>query len=123
MGRRTAGKGSKTAQDVRRGTVVWVNFEDAHPPELGKTRPAVIVSNTEQNSALDSVVVIPLSSRAPVIWPLRLAVSPIGKLAQSYAVTPGIRQVANRRIMRVEGVVSDDVMEELGEALAAYLGD
>ena len=31
--------------------------------------------------------------------------------------------VANRRLMRVEGVASDDVMEEFGEALAAYLGD
>ncbi|MEO7086804.1 MAG: type II toxin-antitoxin system PemK/MazF family toxin [Gemmatimonadaceae bacterium] len=108
---------------MRRGTAVWVNLEDAHPPELGKTRPAVIVSNTEQNSALDSVVVIPLSSRAPAIWPLRLAVSPIGKLARSFAITPGIRQVASRRLMRAEGVVSDVVMDELSEALAAYLGD
>ena len=108
---------------MRRGTVVWVNLEDAHPPELGKTRPAVIVSNSEQNSALDSVVVVPLSSRAPAIWPLRLAVSPIGKLARSFAITPGIRQVANRRLMRVEGVVSEVVMEELAQALAADLGD
>ncbi|CAN5399057.1 hypothetical protein BH09GEM1_BH09GEM1_28050 [soil metagenome] len=83
----------------------------------------MIVSNTEQNSALDSVVVVPLSSRAPAIWPLRLAVSPIGKLARSFAVTPGIRQIANRRLMRVEGVVSEDMMEELAGALAAYLGD
>ena len=81
------------------------------------------MATVEFRVSLDSMVVIPLSSRAPVIWPLRLAVSPIGKLAQSYAVTPGIRQVANRRLMRVEGVASDDVMEELGEALAAYLGD
>ncbi len=26
---------------MRRGTVVWINLEDASPPELSKTRPAL----------------------------------------------------------------------------------
>ncbi len=108
---------------MKRGTVVWVNLEDAHAPEFGKTRPAVVVSNTEQNSLLDSVVVVPLSSRAPAIWPLRLAMPAVGKLKRSFAITPGIRQVANRRLMRAEGVVPQAVMDDLSAALAAYLGD
>lgn len=108
---------------MKRGTVVWVNLEDAHPPEFGKTRPAVLVSNTEQNNVLDSVVVVPLSSRAPAIWPLRFAMPAVGKLARSFAITPGIRQVANRRLMRAEGVVSQQVMDELTAAIDAYLRD
>ncbi|KAB2647661.1 MAG: type II toxin-antitoxin system PemK/MazF family toxin [Verrucomicrobia bacterium] len=31
---------------MKRGTVVWVNLSDAHPPEMGKLRPAVILSNS-----------------------------------------------------------------------------
>jgi mRNA-degrading endonuclease toxin of MazEF toxin-antitoxin module len=44
-----------------RGMVVWVDLTDATPPEMGKKRPAVIVSNSEQNLSLDSVVAVPLS--------------------------------------------------------------
>lgn len=108
---------------MKRGTVVWVNLEDAHPPELGKTRPAVLVSNSEQNDVLDSVVVVPLSSRPPAIWPLRIAVPGLGKLKRSFAVTPGIRQVAKRRLMRTEGVVPDELLGDLTSALEAYLRD
>jgi mRNA-degrading endonuclease toxin of MazEF toxin-antitoxin module len=39
---------------------------------MGKRRPAVIVSNSTQNLALDSVVGVPLSSHPPEIPPLRV---------------------------------------------------
>lgn len=123
MGGGATGDTGQAAERVRRGTVIWVNLEDAHPPELGKTRPAVIISNTEQNGALASVIVVPLSSRAPAIWPLRLAIPAIGKLKRSFAITPGIRQVANARLLRAEGVVPAVVMDQLSEALEAYLSD
>ena len=108
---------------MKRGTVVWVNLEDAHPPERGKTRPAVVVSNTEHNASLPSVVVVPLSSRAPAIWPLRLAIPPIGKLKRSFAVTPGVRQVAQTRLLRSEGLLPTHVLDALSDALEAYLRD
>src|SRR5262245_40622018 len=90
---------------VRRGTIYRIIPEPAAPPELGKVRPGLVVSNSEQNEHLDSVVVVPLSSRAPEIWPLRLHVDVQG-LKTSYAVIPGIRQVSKAR-----------------EALGLYLGD
>lgn len=108
---------------MKRGTVVWVNLEDAHPPELGKTRPAVVVSNTEHNASLPSVVVVPLSSRAPAIWPLRFPIPPIGKLKRSFAVTPGVRQVAQTRVLRSEGLLPPHVLNALSDALEAYLRD
>ncbi len=123
MGRDATGDADQAAKGMRRGTVIWVNLEDARPPELGKTRPAVIVSNTGSNSALATVVVVPLSSRAPAIWPFRVAVPAIGKLKRSFAITPGIRQVANGRLLRTEGVVPQLVMDELTAAIEAYLRD
>ena len=120
----SAARGTRySAGRLRRGTVVWVNLEDAHPPELGKTRPAVIVSNTEQNGVLASVVVVPLSSRAPAIWPLRVAIPATGQLKRSFAITPGIRQVSNARLLRAEGAVPAAVIDQLSEAIDAYLRD
>ncbi len=123
MGGSTSVYSHSTAARMRRGTVVWVNLEDAHPPEMGKTRAAVLVSNAQQNEVLTSVVIVPLSSRAPAIWPLRVEVPATETLQRSYAVVPGIRQVAKTRLLHAEGVLPALVLERLSEAVAAYLSD
>jgi mRNA interferase MazF len=109
---------------MMRGSILWVNLEDTHPPEMGKTRPAIVVSNSEQNQVLNTVVVVPLSSRPPAIWPLRVELagsSPRQK--KSFAIIPGIRQVDKRRLMGTLGRASDQFMRELTRALQTYLGE
>ena len=69
MGKCTALPVGSRSKEVKRGSVVWVNLTDTFPPEMGKTRPGIILSNTDQNEILQTVVIIPLSSRAPEIWP------------------------------------------------------
>ncbi len=107
---------------MRRGSVYWINLEPAAPPELGKVRPGLIVSNTIQNEQLDSVVVVPLSSRAPEIWPLRVKLDVRG-LRTSFAVVPGIRQVSKARLHDLVGQLRPDALGHVAAALAAYLGD
>lgn len=107
---------------MKRGTLCWVNLEPSTPPEFGKTRPALVISNSEQNYSLPTVVVLPLSSKAPEIWPLRLKVEiPRGKA--SYAVLPGIRQINKLRIQEVIGEAASGFMEKIDEALEVYLRD
>ncbi len=105
---------------MKRGTVVWVDLSDAAPPELGKVRPGIVVSNAQQNTVLDTVVVVPTSSLAPEIPPLRLAV---GKFAgkESFAVIPGIRQVRKGRLRGELGVISPSKLQKLDECLQIYL--
>lgn len=107
---------------MRRGSVYWINLEPAAPPEFGKVRPGLVVSNSIQNDHLDSLVVVPLSSQAPEIWPLRLRVEAPG-LKTSYAVIPGIRQVSKARLHEVIAQAPAALMDRVGEALALYLGD
>lgn len=107
---------------MKRGAVVWINLEDATPPELGKVRPGIIVSNSEQNLVLPSVVAVPLSTQSPAVWPLRLKVELRGQQT-SYAVLPGIRQVKRSRVLDVIGHASAEFMRELDAALQAYLSD
>jgi len=103
------------------GAIIWVNLEDVHPPEFGKTRPAIIVSNTVQNQTLDTVVVVPLSTQPPNLWPLRIQLETKSLGRQSFAVVPGIRQVDKSRLLEVAGHVSDGWMRNLAEAINAYL--
>ncbi len=107
---------------MRRGAICWVNLEDACPPEFGKTRPAIIVSNSEHNFILDTVVVVPLSTAAPEVWPLRLKLQAPGHKT-SYAVLPGVRQVSKARLINVIGGAPREFMGRLDDALAAYLSD
>jgi mRNA-degrading endonuclease toxin of MazEF toxin-antitoxin module len=108
---------------VTRGTIHWVSLEDAQPPELGKTRPAVVLSNSEQNAVVDTVVVVPLSTTPPAIWPLRLELFGSGKRKRSFAVVPGLRQVDKRRLLGTLGHAPEAFMRELTRAVVAYLGD
>ena len=105
---------------MKRGTIVWVDLSDATPPEMGKVRPSIIVSGTEHNEVLTTVVVVPTSSIAPQILPLRLA---IGSFAgkDSYAVIPGIRQVKKGRIRGPIGQLSSERLAALDACLEAYL--
>lgn len=107
---------------MNRGVLYWVNFEPSSPPEFAKLRPALLISNSEQNSILPSVVVLPVSSKAPEVWPLRIKITlPQGK--KSYVVIPGIRQIAKSRLVRKIGELSADSLNTISEALRAYLDD
>ena len=107
---------------MKRGTVLWINLEDARPPEFGKTRPSIVVSNSEHNAHLETVVAIPLSTQAPDVWPLRLKFELVGQ-KPSYAVLPGIRQVKKTRLLDVIGIAPTHFMHRLDRALSAYLSD
>lgn len=106
-----------------RGLIVRVNLTDATPPEMNKTRPAIILSNTEHNKLLESVVVVPLSTRPPSIWPLRMELPAMEGLRKSYAVVPGIRQISKARIVAELAIVPESFLNELHEAVVACLND
>lgn len=68
------------------------------------------------------MVVVPLSTRAPEMWPLRVRVDVRG-MKRSYAVIPGIRQVSKWRLQDPIGQAPAEVMARIGDALAVYLSD
>lgn len=106
---------------MKRGSIVRVDLEDGQPPEFGKTRPAVVLSNDEANAVLSTVVVIPLSTRSPQIWPLRVKLPALRGLQNSFAVLPGIRQISKERIIEVITDLPSSDLQSLEEACSAYL--
>lgn len=48
--------------ELIRGEIYLVNFNPVKGGEIGKLRPAIILSAKEDNSILDTVIVIPLST-------------------------------------------------------------
>ena len=107
---------------MRRGSIYWVNLGTTHPPEFGKTRPGIVVSNTVQNTVLDSVVIVPLSTQPEEIWPLRVDAG-VHAGETSFAVLPGIRQVSKTRLGDQFSVVNEEHMGRIDGALEAYLSE
>jgi len=48
--------------ELNSGDIVLVNFNPVKGKEIGKLRPAIIISDKEDNAILDTVIVIPLST-------------------------------------------------------------
>ena len=48
--------------DFERGDICLVNFNPAKGGEIGKLRPAIILSDSDTNTVLETVIVIPLST-------------------------------------------------------------
>lgn len=107
---------------MKRGSLYWINLEPTQLPEFGKVRPCLIISNSEHNIRLPTVVVLPLSTQAPEIWPLRLKLKmPQGK--DSFVVIPGIRQVNKTRLQDYIGLIPSGTLEKVEEAVRVYLED
>lgn len=106
---------------MKRGSLYWVNLEPSDPPEFGKVRPGLIISHSEYNTRLPTVAILPISSQAPEIWPLRLAIKLPKSKKQSYLVLPGIRQVSKERLENYIGLLSATEMNRIDEALQNYL--
>ena len=107
---------------MTRGSLYWINLGASSPPEFGKTRPGLIISNTVHNEVLDSVVVVPLSTIPGEIWPLRIKADAV-RGRSSFIVLPGIRQVSKSRLADYIGAATTPLMERIDRAISLYLGD
>ena len=48
--------------DFKKGDIVTVNLNPKKGHEVGKIRPAIIISNDDENEILDTVILMPLST-------------------------------------------------------------
>ena len=80
----------------KRYGVYRVDLDPTRGRELKKTRPAVIVSRDELNSALDTVVICPLTSTIHPNWRTRLQIELNGK--KSEIAVDQIRVVSKDRL-------------------------
>lgn len=53
---------------IKRGDIYWVKLDPAEGHEIKKTRPAVVISNNEQNARSEVIIVVPISSKVKQIY-------------------------------------------------------
>jgi mRNA interferase MazF len=96
---------------VKRYEIFWARLDPVEGSEIGKTRPAVIVSDDLRNRLLSTVVTCPLTSQLHPHWRSRLQVRCAGKPAE--IAVDQIRVLSKTRL--------GDRIDKLSEADAVAL--
>jgi len=98
--------------ELNRGDIFLVNFNPAKGGEIGKLRPAIILSDFEDNQILDTVIVIPLSTVIePDSLPYRFLIEKREKLEKDFdACIYEIRALSKTRVkMKLSTLKTDEL--------------
>ncbi|MBE8189395.1 MAG: type II toxin-antitoxin system PemK/MazF family toxin [Candidatus Thioglobus sp.] len=109
--------------NLNKGDIYLVDFDPAKVGEIGKLRPAVILSDNQDTTLFETVVVVPLSS---VIIenniPYRYFISNRGKLKKgSDACIYEIRSLSKSRIKTKLAAVTANELADIHQALCELL--
>jgi len=89
---------------IRRGDIWWVRFDPVQGSEIGKSRPAIVLTADALNRVRRTVVVLPLST-GPKPWP-PIVVSTGSAGPGSVAVCDQLRAVDKSRLTSKLGVLT-----------------
>lgn len=103
----------------RRGEVWWVSFDPSVGGEIQKTRPAIVLSNNSANTALNRVIVIPITSQITKIYPGEALVNLNGE--QRKAMADQIMTASKQRLKGRLGSLSRSDITAVENALLLQL--
>ena len=110
---------------IRRGTIYWVQLDPTIGSEIKKTRPALIVSNDQNNQASSLVTVVPITSNAKLFGPFEVnlkngsgGLKKPGKLKANQ-----VRTIDKKRLVGgpLGPTLNDGLMEQVNQALKIHL--
>lgn len=107
----------KVKNEIERGDVFWARLDPTVGFELQKTRPVVVLSINPLNKARKTVVVVPLSTSAPAIEFLNVALK-----GGSVARCEHMRAIDKTRLADRIGSISDNDMAKIEEGISRILG-
>ncbi len=96
--------------DFKRGDIVTVNLNPKKGHEVGKIRPAVIISNDDENEILDTVILMPLSTDLiDDMEPYRMRITQRDNLKQdSDVLINQVRTLSKLRIKEKIAAITDE---------------
>jgi mRNA interferase MazF len=109
----------------KRGEIYLVNFDPTVGSEIQKTRPALILQNNISNQHSPITIVAALSSQFDAeIYPTEVLIKPPegGLSHPSVVLLNQIRSIDRQRLVKRLGVVSDQLMDCVNNAILISLG-
>ncbi len=108
---------------IKRGDIHWVGLDPIEGSEIGKTRPAIVISNNINNELADTVTIIPVTSSIGKIYPFEVFIPRgITNISRdSKAKANQLRTVDKRRIKDLIGTLPDSILKEIEKAVKIHL--
>ncbi len=116
---------SMSMKTMLRGQIWLYSADTTVGDEIGKTRPAVIVSSNEMGT-LRLKVIAPITGWNEVfdsvVWMVKVEPNSNNGLSKRSAIdTFQVRSVSQQRLIKQIGILSDETMEEVSKALGIVL--
>jgi len=108
----------------KRGQIWFVLLDPVVGHEIGKTRPALVISNDRNNQFADTVTVLPITSKTEKIYPFEILLSKkeTHLPKDSKVKCNQIRTVDKKRLVNLVGALSAERLKEIKQALLIHLG-
>ncbi|HVC36203.1 MAG TPA: type II toxin-antitoxin system PemK/MazF family toxin [Candidatus Dormibacteraeota bacterium] len=110
---------------IRRGTIYWAQLDPTIGSEIKKTRPALIISNDQNNQASSLVTVVPITSNTKLFGPFEVyletgegGLKKPGKLKANQVRTIDKQRLADGPL---GPTLSDTLMQQVNQALKIHL--
>ena len=109
--------------ELCRGDIVLINFNPAKGGEMGKLRPAIVISDSDDNEILDTIIVIPLSTIVESdALPYRYLITQRDKLQKdSDACIYEIRALSKSRVKERLSSLSSSELDTIQNALCQII--
>ena len=101
--------------DLNRGDIVGINLNPKKGDEIGKIRPCIIISGNDENSILDTIIVVPLSTKLiDNMQPFRLRLKKRDNLKKdSDILTNHIRSISKKRVTSKIAKITEEEYKEI----------
>lgn len=108
---------------ISRGSIYLANLDPVVGSEINKIRPVVVISNDINNRFSNTITVLPITSNTSKIFPFEVF------LKAGYAIlskdskvkTDQVRTIVKSRLIKEVGVLSDDIVTLIEDALKIHL--
>lgn len=108
----------------KRGEIWLVSLEPVIGSEIGKTRPALVISNDQNNQFADTVTVLPITSKTEKIYPFEtfLPKEECRMPVDSKVKSNQIRTIDKRRLVKLLSSISQNKLKQVEQSLLIHLG-
>ncbi len=106
---------------IKRYEVYYANLDPTIGSEIKKIRPVVIISKTEMNKYLDTVVICPATTKLHPGWRSRVPCIIDNKEAE--IAVDQIRTISKKRIMNLIDTLSSTVNTQIRNLITEMYGE
>jgi len=119
-----AGMNDKSINYPKRGEIWQVSLEPVVGHEIGKARPALIISNDKNNEYSSTVTLVPITGSIEKIYPFEVFISKLesGLPLDSKLKCNQIRTVDKLRLSNFVGDIPDEIIKKVEKAVLIHFG-